>query len=178
MVTAHAAYVDLVEAARFASTIRRRTEEIRAGAGMPAGAPASTEPVADFDVRACVRTVVEQRRSSGQEVRLRGGAGFAHARSGDLTVALDKLLVSADTYAPHSPATVHVVAIGPRVEVSVADHGPGMSAAAATSGPGLHVARALMERNGGVLELRNRIGGTTLRTPPAVPARASIPQHA
>ena len=199
MITAHAAYVDLVEAALFASTIRRRTAEIRAEVGTPGSAPASTEPVDDFDVCACVQTVVEQRQAAGQEIRVRGGAGFAHARSGDLTVALEKLLVNAHTYAPHSPVTVHVVAIGARIEVSVADHGPGMSAAAADnafgsaeagrgSGLGLHVARALMERNGGVLELRNRIGGTTFvltlpaaedqRTPAAVPAWDSMPQHA
>ena len=130
---------------------------------------------------------------------MRGGAGFAHARSGDLTVALEKLLVNAHTYATHSPVTVHVVAIGPRIEISVADHGPGMSAAAADSafgsaevgrgsGLGLHMARALMQRNGGDLELRNRIGGTTFvltlpaaedqRTPPAVPAWDTLPQHA
>ena len=45
MITAHAAYVDLVEAAQFASTIRRRTAEIRAEVGTPGKAPASTEPV-------------------------------------------------------------------------------------------------------------------------------------
>ncbi len=199
-ITAHAAYVDLVESARFASTIRRRTAEIRAEvAGTPGTTHETTEPVADFDVTLCVQSVVEQRQSAGQEVRLRGGAGFAHARSGDLTVAVEKLLVNAHTYARTSPVTVHVVAIGPRIEVSVADHGPGMSAAAADSafgsaeagrgsGLGLHVARALMERNGGDLELRNRIGGTTFvltlpaaddqRTPPAIPAWDALPQHA
>jgi signal transduction histidine kinase len=200
MITAHAAYVDLVESARFASTIRRRTAEIRAEVTGASGTTAgSTAPVDDFDVASSVQAVVEQRQASGQEIRVRGGAGFAHARSGDLTVALEKLLVNAHTYATQSPVTVHVVAIGPRIEVSVTDHGPGMSAAAADSafgsaevgrgsGLGLHVARALMQRNGGDLELRNRIGGTTFvlslpaaedqRTPLPVPAWDTLPQHA
>lgn len=199
-ITAHAAYVDLVESARFASAIRQRTAEISTQAPGPTGtAPASTEPVDDFDVSQCVRTVVEQRQASGQEVRLGGGAGFARARAGDLTVALEKLLVNAQTYAGTSPVTVHVVAIGSRIEVLVADHGPGMSAAAADSalgsaeagrgsGLGLHVARALMERNDGALELRNRFGGTTFvltlpaaedqHTPLAIPAWDALPQHA
>ncbi|MEO5708660.1 MAG: HAMP domain-containing sensor histidine kinase [Nocardioidaceae bacterium] len=199
-ITAHAAYVDLVESARFASTIRQRTAEISAQtSGKPGTAPASTEPVGDFDVALCVETVVEQRQASGQEIRLRGGAGFARARAGDLTVALEKLLVNAHTYARTSPVTVNVVAIGSRIEVSVADHGPGMSAAAADSafgsaeagrgsGLGLHVARALMEHNDGDLELRNRIGGTTFvltlpaaedqHTPLVIPAWDALPQHA
>jgi len=53
-------------------------------------------------------------------------------------------------------------------------------------GLGLHVARALMARNGGDLELRNRIGGTTFvlslpasedqRTPPVVPRWETVHQ--
>lgn len=191
MISAHAAYVDLVESARFASTIRQRIAEIRTERtgtwdSEPTG---SAEAVTEFDVADCVNAVVEQRLAAGQEVRVRGGAGFALGRRGDLTAAVGKLLVSAHTHAAHSPVTVHVVAIGPRIEVSVADRGPGMSAAVAESvfGPS-HVSRALMERNGGGLELRNRIGGTTIvltlpaaadqRTPPAVPAWDTLPQHA
>ena len=124
-ISAHAAYVDLAESSRFVSVVRRRTAEIRAArTDTPGSTQKITEPVAEFDVAGCVRSVVEQHLASGQEMRVRGGAGFAHARPGDLTAALEQLLVNAHTYAPHSSVTVHVLAIGTRVEVTVADHGP------------------------------------------------------
>ena len=84
---------------------------------------------------------------------------------------------------------MHVVAIDARIEISVTDRGPGMSAVDATRAVGgLHVARALMARNGGGLELRNRIGGTTFvlvlpaaedqRTEVIVPRWDSVTQSA
>jgi signal transduction histidine kinase len=190
MITAHASYVDLTEAVRTVDHIRRRAAGLADGVtAILSSTGDATEPRTDVDVTALVNDVVRHRTPVGQEVRVRGLAGYAHARAGDVAAALERLLVNAHTYAPHSPVTVHVVAIGRRIEVSVADRGPGMSASAAstfgsaqmgrTGGLGLHVTRALMARNGGELELRNRIGGTTFvlslpasedqRTPPVVP---------
>lgn len=197
MITAHAAYVDLTDAARVADHIGRRASDVGAGAtAILSSAGDVTEPRTEFDVTALVHALAGRRSVAGQEVRVRGGAGYAHARARDVVDALDRLLVNAHTHAPRSPVTVHVVAIGRRIEISVADRGPGMSAAAAGAfgsaqverggGLGLHVARALVARNGGDLELRNRIGGTTFvvslpaaedqRTPPTVPAWETVHQ--
>jgi signal transduction histidine kinase len=197
MITAHAAYVDLADAARVADHIGRRASDLGAGAtAILSSAGDMTEPRTEFDVTALVHALAGRRAVAGQEVRVRGGAGYAHARTRDVVDALERLLVNAHTHAPHSPVTVHVVAIGRRIEISVADRGPGMSAAAAGAfgsaqvgrggGLGLHVARALVARNGGDLELRNRIGGTTFvvslpaaedqRTPPTVPAWETVHQ--
>ena len=121
-----------------------------------------------------VSAVAEQRSAGGQEVWVRGGTGLAVGRPGDLWVALDRLLENAQQHAPSSPVTVHVLAIGSRVEVTVADRGPGLSGAVAEralgdgpaspgrpSGLGLRQARDLMRGNGGDLTLRGRIGGAT-----------------
>ena len=160
MITAHSAYVDLLDSTRLAASVDHRTRQLSAGT-YPGGDEHGTEPVTDFDVTEVVTAAVRSRLEAGQEIRVRGGVGVAHARPGDLAAVVERLLVNAETYAPHSPVTVHVVAIDGRIEISVTDRGPGMSAVDATSGLGLHVARALMARNGGELELRNRIGGTT-----------------
>jgi signal transduction histidine kinase len=197
MITAHASYVDLADAARVAAHIGRRASDLGAGATAVLSSTGDpTEPRADVEVTALVHAVAHRRALAGQEVRVRGGAGYAHVRATDVVAALERLLVNAHTHAPQSPVTVHVVAIGSRIEVSVADRGPGMSAAAASAfgsaqvgrgdGLGLHVARALMARNGADLELRNRIGGTTFvlslpaaedqRTPPTVPRWETVHQ--
>ena len=197
MITAHAAYVDLADAARIAAHVGRRASDLAAGATAILSSTGDvTEPRTEFDVTALVHALAGRRALAGQEVRVRGGAGYAHARACDVVDALERLLVNAHTHAPHSAVTVHVVAIGRRIEVSVADRGPGMSAAAASAfgsaqvgrggGLGLHVARALVARNGGDLQLRNRIGGTTFvlslpaaedqRTPPTVPAWETVHQ--
>jgi hypothetical protein len=156
MVTAHCAYVDLREAARAtrpAERVRRRPPVEDDGSSV------------DFGVTGVVASVADRHRLSGQEVRVRGGAGVAHGRPSDLVDTLDELLANAHRYAPSSPVTVQVVAIGSRVEVSVADRGPGLSAGMADrafdAGPGLSRARELMRRNHGDLELRTRIGGAT-----------------
>ena len=197
MITAHASYVDLTEAVRTADRVGRRASGLGEGVtAILSSTGDAAEPRTDVDVTALVNDVVRHRTLVGQEVRVRGLAGYAHVRGGDVAAALERLLVNAHTYAPQSPVTVHVVAIGHRIEVSVADRGPGMSAAAASAfgstqvggagGLGLHVARALMARNGGDLELRNRIGGTTFvlslpasedqRTPPVVPRWETVHQ--
>lgn len=165
MVTAHSAYVDLLESSRLAAVVARRTSELRTDLTTALSGSTADDPVSDFDVTDVVTAAARPRLAAGQEIRIRGGAGIAHGRPGDLAAAVEKLLVNAHTHAPRSPVTLHVVAIGSRVEVSVSDRGPGMSAAVAErafgSGLGLHVARALMARNGGDLELRSRIGGAT-----------------
>lgn len=177
MVTAHCAYVDLVEAVRLAGTMEWRTSELRNDLGTSlAGELDPRAGLVDFEVADVVTAAAERRGAVGQEVRVRGGAGLAHGRPGDLAATLDRLLDNAQVHAPHSPVTVHVVAIGARVEVSVTDRGPGLSAAAADRVFGtrlsLHVARALMVGNGGGLELRNRIGGATFVI--SLPAAASV----
>ena len=187
MITAHSAYVDLLDSTRLAASVDHRTRQLSAGTH-PGGDEHGTEPVTDFDVTEVVAAAVRSRLEAGQEIRVRGGVGVAHARPGDLAAVVERLLVNAETYAPHSPVTVHVVAIDGRIEISVTDRGPGMSAVDATSGLGLHVARALMARNGGELELRNRIGGTTFllvlpaaedqRTEVIVPRWDSVTQSA
>jgi anti-sigma regulatory factor (Ser/Thr protein kinase) len=173
MVTAHGAYVDLMESSRFTSAVDRRTGQLASRSdAVPLDVLGAVDQPVDFEVSDVVGDLARRLRSSGQEVRVRGGRGVAHARPDDLAAALDRLLANALTFAPHSPVTLHIVAIASRVEVSVSDRGPGMSAATADlafgsaeagrgSGLGLHVARALMARNGGRLELRNRIGGST-----------------
>jgi hypothetical protein len=161
MVTVHSAYVDLLDATRLAAAVDRRTRQICLGRQADADGP-GTEQVTDVDVTEVVAAAVLPHLEAGQEVRVRGGAGIAHARSGDLTAAVQRLLVRAATHAPGSPVTVHVVAIGTRVEVSVTDRGPGMSAGDASRAvTGLQAVTSMMARNGGRLELRNRIGGTT-----------------
>ena len=197
MITAHASYVDLTDALHLDHRVGRRVAGVGEGVTAILSSTRETaEPRTDVDVTALVNEVAGHRALAGQEVRVRGLAGFAHVRAGDVAAALERLLVNAHTYAPQSPVTVHVVAIGGRIEVSVADRGPGMSAAAASAfgsaqvggagGLGLHVARALMARNGGSIELRNRIGGTTFvlslpasedqRTPPVVPRWETVKQ--
>ncbi len=183
MVTLHCAFVDLPAAPRSAAEPHGEDEprdRLVAAAGSR-----RTSPTA-FDVSRVVATLVAQRVADGHDIRLRGGAGgTAHGHPADLAAVLDELLANAARHAPQSPVTVHLVAIADRIEVSVADHGPGLSAAEAErvlgSGPvdarptsrvpGLQAARALMERSGGRLELRTRIGGATFVA--ALPASAA-----
>jgi signal transduction histidine kinase len=161
MITAHSAYVDLLDATRLAAAVDQRTRQISLGTQVDAEG-AGTEQVTDVDVTEVVAAAVLPRLEAGQEVRVRGGAGVAHARPGDLAVAVERLLAHAATHAPDSPVTLHVVAIGGRVEISVADRGPGMSAVDADRAfADLQGVATMMARNGGRLELRNRIGGTT-----------------
>ena len=199
MITAHCAFVDLQESARLSVAAARGTVE---RSGERTTAPADTVgrggPAVDFDVTDVVAETVAAHGRSGQEVRVRGGTGIAHGRPDDLREALDKLLDNAHVHAPSSPVTLHVVAIGSRIEISVADRGPGLSSTTAdrvlasaeadrSSELGLHVAQALMARNWGTLELRNRIGGATFvlalpaaadqRTAPSEPVGWDVAPH-
>ena len=129
--------------------------------------------VVDFEVASVVRTVVRTRRATGQQVRLAGSAGVVRGRPGDLATVLQNLLVNAAAHAPGSPVTVQLSTLEGRVEVAVTDRGPGLTeaeaarvfergvrgAASGGSGLGLYVARTLMRRHGGDVELRSRVGG-------------------
>jgi hypothetical protein len=172
MVAAHSSYVDLVESLAAA----HRVDRVLAHDVVPSqerGEPV-TEAV-EFEVATIVSAIARRFSTSGQQVRVRGGMSHARGRPGDLWRALEGLLENALRHAPGSPVTVHVLAIGSQVEVSVTDRGPGLTSSLAErvldarspalpSGPdgvGLPEARALMRSNGGDLELRNRIGGAT-----------------
>jgi two-component system OmpR family sensor kinase len=131
--------------------------------------------VVEFEVAEVVRTTVQTRRATGQAVRLLGSAGLVRGRPGDLATVLQNLLVNAAVHAPGSPVTVTMVAADTQVEISVSDRGPGLEEEEAArafargargdrsagSGLGLYVARSLMQRSGGDVELRNRVDGAT-----------------
>ena len=134
---------------------------------------ADREEVVDFEVAGVVRTVVRTRRATGQRVRLSGSAGVVRGRPGDLATVLQNLLVNAAAHAPDSPVTVQLGNSDGWVEVAVSDRGPGLTeveaarafdrgvhgAASGGSGLGLYVARTLMRKHGGDVELRSRVGG-------------------
>ncbi len=136
---------------------------------------ADRQEVVDFEVASVVRTVVRTRRATGQQVRLAGSAGVVRGRPGDLATVLQNLLVNAAAHAPGSPVTVQLSTLDGRVEVAVTDRGPGLTeteaarvfdrgvrgAASGGSGLGLYVARTLMRRHGGDVELRSRVGGAS-----------------
>jgi len=144
--------------------------------------------VVEFEAAEVVRTAVQTRRATGQEVRLAGRTGPVRGRPGDLATVLQNLLVNAAAHAPGSPVTVTMAAADAQVEISVSDRGPGLSEEEAArvfdrgargprsagSGLGLYVARSLMQRSGGDVELRNRVDGTTFVVVlPAVERRSS-----
>jgi signal transduction histidine kinase len=134
---------------------------------------ADRDELVDFEVAGVVRTVVRTRRATGQRVRLSGTAGVVRGRPGDLARVLQNLLVNAAAHAPGSPVTVQLGTGDGLVEVAVADRGPGLTedeaarafdrgvrgATSTGSGLGLYVARTLMRKHGGDVELRSRVGG-------------------
>ena len=146
--------------------------------------------VVAYEAVAVVRSVVSTRRAAGQDVRLRGTAGLVTGRPGDLTTVLQNLLVNASVHAPGSPVTVDMEVHDRRVEVIVSDRGPGIppdgvdqvfargahGPRSTGSGLGLYVARSLMRKQGGDVELRSHVAGTTFAVLlPAVERRASAP---
>jgi signal transduction histidine kinase len=150
---------------------------------------ADDEEVVDFEVAGVVRTLVRTRRATGQSVRLTGTAGVVRGRPGDLATVLQNLLDNAAVHAPGCPVTVQLVAGPSQVEIVVSDHGPGLTAAQAGSvfdrgarsadspgsGLGLYVARTLLRRHGGDVELRDRVGGATFVVRlPVVERRAAV----
>jgi signal transduction histidine kinase len=128
----------------------------------------------DFDLEPVLRTVVETRRAAGTEIELSDCDLRAHGRPGDVATVLRNLLVNAEQHGG-GPVTVTALSLGERIEVHVTDHGPGMPASqvatlfqrgargagSAGSGLGLHVSHALMQQQGGDLELGAHTEGCT-----------------
>jgi signal transduction histidine kinase len=128
----------------------------------------------DFDLEPVLRTVVETRRAMGTEIELSDCDLRAHGRPGDVATVLRNLLENAEQHGA-GPVTVTVLPLGERIEIHVTDHGPGMPASQVAtlfqrgargtgsvgSGLGLHVSHALMQQQGGDLELGAHTGGCT-----------------
>lgn len=131
--------------------------------------------VACFDVGEVVLAVTDVRRAAGLVVDVTVCSTLARGVSTDLATVLQNLLVNAQEHAPGARVRVDVRTDGERVHVTVSDDGPGMPAASAHSpfdrgergpdsggsGLGLSIARGLMRRNDGELELRKGSHGTT-----------------
>ena len=146
--------------------------------------------VVAYEATSVVRSVVQTRRAAGQDVKMRGTAGLVTGRPGDLTTVLQNLLVNAGVHAPGSAVTVDLEVHDRRAEIIVSDRGPGIPADGVDqvftrgargphspgSGLGLYVARALMRKQGGDVELRSHVGGTTFAVVlPAVERRSATP---
>ena len=107
MITAHSAYVDLLDSTRLVASVDHRTRQL---SGRPAPGRRRARHRAGHRLRR--HRGGHRRRTlpfveAGQEVRVRGGVGVAHARPGDLAAVVARLLVNAATYAPaaRSPCT-------------------------------------------------------------------------
>lgn len=122
-----------------------------------------------IDLDAVVGTIVLAHEAKGTEVQWRPSRMLALGDSDQLTEALNVLLDNAATHGG-GPVRIEVRAADRRstsIEIAVTDDGPGVAPelrrrifAWGVSGPdstghgiGLHVARDLMERQGGYLEL-------------------------
>jgi signal transduction histidine kinase len=142
-----------------------------------------------FDVAEVVRNVTDVRRAAGVLVDVSAGRELVRGAPGDIATALQNLLVNAEEHAPGSPVAVEVHRRGALVCVAVSDDGPGVPAEAADlvfdrgfrgpdsrgSGVGLSIARALVRRHGGELELASTEARTTfVLSLPAVDA-AELP---
>jgi signal transduction histidine kinase len=142
-----------------------------------------------FDVADVVRTVTDVRRAAGLEVNATLTSAHVQGNPTDLATALQNLLVNSHDHAPGTTVRVGVRTVSDLVQVVVADDGPGIPAARAGaafdrgargpdsdgSGLGLSIARALLRRNGGDLELCRTETGTTfvVSLPVAMPSRAA-----
>jgi signal transduction histidine kinase len=142
-----------------------------------------------FDVADVVRTVTDVRRAAGLRVDVTLGSAQVRGVPSDLATALQNLLVNSHDHAPGATVRVGVRTVRDLVQVVVADDGPGIPAARAGaafdrgargpdsdgSGLGLSIARALLRRNGGDLELCRTETGTTfvVSLPVAMPSRAA-----
>jgi signal transduction histidine kinase len=150
--------------------------------------PPAHEGTVAFELLPVVHGIVRIRRATGQVIRLSGSAGLVLGRPGDVATVLQNLLVNAAVHAPTSPVTVTISDGDGMVELRVSDRGPGLTAEQAArvfergargersggSGLGLYVARSLMRRRGGDVELRNRVDGATFVVLiPALERRAS-----
>ena len=148
----------------------------------------STE-VDPYDVADVVRTVTDVRRAAGLRIDVDLWSAPVRCVPADLATALQNLLVNAHDHAPGADVRVGVRTTGDLVQVVVADDGPGIPAVRAGSafdrgargpdsdgsGLGLSIARALVRRNGGELELRRTGSGTTfvISLPLAMPSGAA-----
>jgi len=148
----------------------------------------STE-VDPYDVADVVRTVTDVRRAAGLRIDVDLWSAPVRCAPADLATALQNLLVNAHDHAPGADVRVGVRTTGDLVQVVVADDGPGIPAVRAGSafdrgargpdsdgsGLGLSIARALVRRNGGELELRRTGSGTTfvISLPLAMPSGAA-----
>jgi signal transduction histidine kinase len=126
----------------------------------------------DFQLDPVLRTVVETRRAMGARIELDDSHLQAHGRPGDVATVLQNLLVNAQRHA-RSAVRVSAHRVGDQVEILVADTGPGMTGAQVATlfqrgsrgpgsggnGLGLHVSHALMQQQGGDLQLRSHTGG-------------------
>ncbi|WP_141781801.1 sensor histidine kinase [Nocardioides albertanoniae] len=136
-------------------------------------APSSPERPADetevIDLDAVVGTLVLAHAAKGTEVDWRPSRMLALGDADQMTEALNVLLDNAASHGGGS-ARIEIGAPDPRqtsVEISVTDNGPGIAPElrrrvfawgvkgprSAGQGIGLHLARDLMERQGGYLEL-------------------------
>ena len=145
------------------------------------------EPLVDFELEAVVSATVEARRANGSEISLLSApCAWVRGRPADLATALDNLLVNADQHGA-TPISVSVDRVGDQIRIHVVDRGPGITAdhaaaifergvkgpASRGNGLGLSVARSLMRRQGGDVELRSHTGGCvfTVRVPASDGAR-------
>ena len=131
-----------------------------------------------FDVTEVVRTVTDVRRAAGLRIDVALRPGLARGVPGDVATALQNLLVNAHEHAPGARVSVEVRTAGELVQVTVSDDGPGMPSPSAASlfdrgvsgpesrgsGLGLSIARELVRRQGGELELGGTATGTATGT--------------
>ncbi|MEU0317075.1 ATP-binding protein [Nocardioides sp. NPDC006273] len=148
----------------------QKQQEIASSAAASLRVSSQDDEVAEvIDLDAVVGTIVLAHEAKGTEVEWRPSRMLALGDSDQLTEALNVLLDNAATHGS-GPARIEVRAVdrpSTSVEIAVTDDGPGVAPelrrrifAWGVSGPGstgqgigLHVARDLMERQGGYLEL-------------------------
>lgn len=157
------------ELQRLERMVRQRQESARSEMANPQADRQAGEVAEVIDLDAVVGTIVLAHEAKGTKIEWRPGRMLALGDSDKMTEALNVLL---DNAADHGsgPVRVEVRAAdrpSPSVEIAVTDNGPGIAPelrgrifAWGVSGPGstgdgigLHVARDLMERQGGYLEL-------------------------
>lgn len=149
-----------------------------------------------FDVAEVVRAVTGVRRAAGMQMDVRVQSALVLGVPGDLATVLQNLLVNAHQHGAAAPVSVDVAVRGGLVRITVADQGPGLPSGSADSvfdrgfrgpdsggsGLGLSIARNLVRRNGGELELgRSETGATfVVSLPVAAPScvEASRDPHA
>lgn len=140
----------------------------------------------DFDVQQAIGPVIEAQRAAGLVVDVRVRDHRVHGQPGDLATVVRNLLVNAHLHATGSPVTIWSRPQGQDLQIFVQDAGPGVAPdqreeifcrgvrgeTSSGSGLGMHVARTLMRRHRGDIELRDCVdGGATfvLTLPRATP---------